>query len=303
MSMAVHAETLVNLKDVLAAIESFVGLNLLYPDNSTMFKTFLESLECCQMYFYMASNEMPLQNESDYRSSWVVKQRICYTKYIRGEKILKLNFPTLPSFVMKNLHYILKDITSIDSSHYPLIQGYVLEDTFFSFLATSQHLSLYDGTDELTYSVKLSPIIGEINSLKTNVLHRLRQYHPAIDAVGLFSRESDIKICLLFIQISTSFYKNHKSKIIDLVGNTQDHRGYRELKGTQFSSLQEYYSSKVSTCVEDVYYVYISLKTTKESLENGSQIKLDASRYKIKYAVLSIASNMYREFSKTLHMI
>jgi len=46
-----------------------------------------------------------------------------------------------------------------------------------------------------------------------------------------------------------------------------------------------------------------SLKTTKESLENGSQIKLDASRYKIKYAVLSIASNMYREFSKTLHMI
>ena len=47
--------------------------------------------------FYLASNELPIQNEPEYLGSWAGEQRICYTE--GNEKILKLNFPTMPFMV------------------------------------------------------------------------------------------------------------------------------------------------------------------------------------------------------------
>lgn len=96
---------------------------------------------------------------------------------------------------------------------------------------------------------------------KKDVMYLLRPKHPVVDFVGYFGNT------LLFIQASIKDYKDHNSKVRDLVVT----RNF-EFKG---STVLEYYKDIFKVQQQDfIVYCYISPKLTVAHLiEDSSKVK------------------------------
>lgn len=155
------------------------------------------------------------------------------------------------------------------------------------------HNSIDVSGDNAGYTFSVSQVLqlGNNENLKLNVLYRLMMYHPAINAVGIFSQGSGT--VLVFFQVSKSPYEEHSLKIVDVMDNRFSKKGYTELTANH-NSIHDYYKDKAT--IKDVFYVYISM-TTIDGV--GSKVyeslKTDANEKGIMYAVLSKDSLLYKE--------
>lgn len=122
-------------------------------------------------------------------------------------------------------------------------------------------------------------------------------YHPAIDAMGIFKQGNSTD--LVFFQISKSAYKEHGSKIINILDDRFQQRGYTELT-ENLKSIYAYYRCKAAevTNIHNMCYVYLSIQTIcgGQSNSNYDDLQKDATKKGIQYAILHKDSDLYKQF-------
>lgn len=282
LSLASNA-ALIQLVD--SYVESYVRENLISP--GSLPAQFLRSLKRCEEYFWMAFTNDTLQSDGDieeFNSSWVGLHRVCYLE----DKVIKLNFPTLPRILRADLRNLVNE-GSIDISVYPQVKGFMMEELFFKH-ANEGVIVVSNKSTCIKFTVnQVQKMPLNEDKLKENVLYRLEMYHPVIDAVGLFVQDGGI-VCLVYFQVSISSYDAHKKKIGDLFADNHKNNKYPGLT-LDCRSLHDYYKSKAARDLHNVYYVYVSTETTISCL--GSHIETDAHKHGIFYAVLSTEDLLY----------
>lgn len=306
LKMAASATDLDDLeKKIFSFLRRFVEQNFKLPDNPATHPIFLRSIESVCKYFYMARNEIPLDNKHTFMESWVNLQGLCYIGDLDGAvgggtveeteskaieiKFVMLNFPTIPDLIKEVIENLLKsnDLHVADEvKAIPQVQGYLLEQVFFDYLEKNHELSVWNETTEFTY--KVDAVRSFEGRLENNTVYRLRLWHPAIDAIGKL-RLSDDKYHIVFFQISRSAYAKHDAKISDLKC-----RKYRckELKG-HISSIFKYYKNLAKN-VDECCYCYLSPTTVNTS--PCAKLEEDARKYNIHYGILCTSSQLYQHF-------
>ena len=113
--------------------------------------------------------------------------------------------------------------------------------------------------------------------LQTGILYELRTRHPALDAVGLLNEKS----WLIFIQISLTEYKHHRSKISNILIPPKSKKSMPpEISSSAAKTLYSYYRNLANLSSrdddKDVIFVYIlpqdtdtvTLSNLKEEIRN-----------------------------------
>ena len=269
-------------------VTAFVKANLI---KTHLPQLFLSSLEQTEKYFWIAANDHPVDDLVEFENSWVADHGVCY--FTTGQ--IKMNFPTVAKYLKEDIRYLV-DHSTINISQYTQVRGYIMEEVFFYHLANHKSLFLQNHKKEFTFNVDCVLDLPPKEELRKNVVYRVRRYHPAINAVGIFKHNKSVY--LLFFQISKSSYTNHKSKVADLMESRVGRKGYSELTA-EFPSFHQYYKSKIIETNTRTTYVYISTETFYDAgLPNRyMDIRKEAKENNIRYALLSKSSDLLVELN------
>lgn len=119
------------------------------------------------------------------------------------------------------------------------MQACIVENQFFSSAVPVNLITyLSDGVNEMALQL---PCIFQreqenLTKFTLNIMYRLRNNHPVINGVGIFSTEATDECYLVFVQVSISKYSTHDPRLNSLFTNNRDTRGCKELK-TSFLKL------------------------------------------------------------------
>ena len=73
-----------------------------------------------------------------------------------------------------------------DISHYPEVEGFKLQENFFTYFTHSTKLVVLTATESLSFTVAHSLLVnGVLQSMTKSTLYQLRNRHPACDGIGL----------------------------------------------------------------------------------------------------------------------
>jgi len=115
---------------------------------------FIDTLKLTEKYFWMAFNNIPIDNVPDFDSSWVAQNKICF---LQDGKI-EINFPKLPRLLKADVRRILRE-SRIDISVIPQVQKYIVEELFFDF-AKQNNIVVLNNSDSITFTVNQVQQLG-----------------------------------------------------------------------------------------------------------------------------------------------
>lgn len=276
-------------------VTAFVKANLIV--SSQLPKLFLVSLEHTDKYFWIASNDHPIDDLMEFENSWVAAQGVCY--YSAADGRIKINFPTITKYLKEDIRSLV-DRHTINISQYPQVKGYIMEEVIFYHLANHKSLSVQNHIK--TYHFKVDRVLDlpPKGDLRVDVVYRVRRYHPAIDAVGIFKHKRHFY--LLFFQISKCSYQKHRSKLTDLMESRLHCKGYQELT-PDCPSICQYYRNKINEEGAKTTYVYISIETIYDLPNSYMHLREEAELNNIRYAVLNKSSTLLLDFNCQPHGI
>jgi len=189
--------------------------------------------------FNSISKGLPVELSMFYRS-FLFDHHWAYVSAVTDDKArVKFNFPLLPDVFKDHLQSLAKTESIPNILNYASAKGYIAEEQFFCSLTCSLNVYLSNGTDpinlQLEYIVKRE--FKVLTQLTVDTMYRLRNNHPFIDGVGVFHHRISMEDYLLFVQVSTSKYSHHDSKLNDLFADKTDIKGHKELKSSYLVSL------------------------------------------------------------------
>ena len=295
---------------VQTTVEKFVVNNLkLFDTNTPQAIMVLNSLTSCKKYFEYAVGEIPLSEKEcdDYAVTWLSKQRVMLLK---DSLTLKLNFPTLLPVMYKILACILNNAPNIEEirKKEDAVNGFLFEAEFFNsftnnsdFVVTSSSVTDRNVSCCLSFTVlfvdKLTP---DLTQLQTGILYELRTRHPALDAVGLLNEKGTAKSWLVFIQISLTEYKHHRSKISNILIPPKSKKSMPpEISSSAAKTLYSYYRNLANLSSrdndKDVIFVHVSPQDTDTvTLSNlKEEIRNKTLNQSIHVGVVSSKSSFY----------
>ena len=141
---------------------------------------------------------------------------------------------------------------------------------------------------------KLTP---DLTQLQTGTLYELRTCHPALDAVGLLNEKGTAKSWLVFIQISLTEYKHHRSKISNILIPPKSKKSMPSSSAA--NTLYSYYRNLANLSSrdddKDVIFVYVSPQDTDTvTLSNlKEEIRNKTLNQSIHVGVVSSKSSFY----------
>ena len=219
---------------------------------------------CLTFLTFAANNEsIPIAYLDQYVMCWLELEQVTYvTEKTQTSFALKPNFPQMVDVIVNHLCQLRRgDAATMGND---IIKGFIFEE---KVLAGCTKLELVYN-ERKSYPLKSCsfpsvtcvkssglPFVGPV---ALNCLHRLRARHPVIDAVGKLQDQKG-KEWLLLVQVSSSEYKRHKSKAIDLMKSvTGPERN--AVGGARRVNWLNYYSDLFEVQTNAAMYVYISPK-------------------------------------------
>ena len=115
---------------------------------------FIDTLKLTEKYFWMAFNNISIDDVPDFDSLWVAQNKICF---LQDGKI-KINFPKLPRLLKADIRRILRE-SRINISVIPQVQRYIVEELFFDF-AKQNNIVVLNNSDSITFTVNQVQQLG-----------------------------------------------------------------------------------------------------------------------------------------------
>jgi len=262
-------------RTVLNFIEHNLQIN---EKNVVQMKFMVQSLEQSTKYFYMANQQIPMSNDdAEYTNTWMYRHRVL----IKEGNLLRLNFPTLPPALLSIIEDLLplQGVRELCSN--PIVEGFLFEAEFFrSFQSSSILLDVVCCSVQIPsklHFLEFSPVVQKLDvpltTMNVGFLYQLRARHPQIDGLGLLCEEKQKKQWLVFVQVSISLYKDHKSKLSKLTHVCQQ-RPQELSKVTGRTTLFSYYKN-IAKISEDTNILFLYISTAEVYGESTTTVLPD----------------------------
>ena len=249
--------------------------NLLTSMSRELYQEFIED-SFTWLTYAIEERHIPKSEEDDYSLSFVARECLtCKEDKDDGYFTLHIVFPGFYETFVKKCSQLFKTSSNDMIKRCPSVQGLIFEHEFLTHteLRTLTVSAINEATKPRTFSFCINPAYCQmqdaLSSLSPSCLHYLRPGHRAIDAVCLTAEIGSGENYLLLIQVSLSYYANHKRKALDIhakvvsVENEVCKNDENEVcKNDDVKSVGEYYRTLPGVKVEskNVMFVYASPK-------------------------------------------